>query len=309
MRGALARLRTLGELDDGPLPDGFASLDSSLCVLSAAFAWGDVAASLEAGARSSELEGPESPWRPVVTWSLGWGHYCNGELDLAERWLRETAALAPATDQWIVGTGAVADLSLIAGMRGRRDEQLRLATQAVEWAREHGLLEAREVGEVHTAHGVALAAQGRREEALPELEQGVFLRRLWGQPLDLADGLIALASATAGVGDRERAAGLFREGEEILAGCPDPGVLGDRLAAARRAARMAGPAIAGTELSERELEVLALLRSGLSEREIARELFVSFNTVHSHVKSVYRKLGVGSRAEAVAFHLGEMRGR
>ena len=162
MRGALARLRRLGMLEAGPLPDGFASLESSLSVLSAAFAWGDVAASLEAGARSAKLEGPESPWRPVVTWSLGWGHYCNGELDLAERWLTETAALAPPADQWIVGTGAIADLSLIAGLRGRHAEQLRLATEAVDQAREHGLLEAREVGEVHTAHGVALAAHGRR---------------------------------------------------------------------------------------------------------------------------------------------------
>jgi LuxR family maltose regulon positive regulatory protein len=130
--------------------------------------------------------------------------------------------------------------------------------------------------------------------ALPALEQGVFLRRLWGQPLDLVDGLIALAPA---VGDRERAAALFREADEILAGCPDPGVLPDRLAAAKRAAR---PPVAGAELSERELTVLRLLNSGLSEREIGRELFLSFNTVHSHVKSVYRKLAVSSRADAVA---------
>jgi LuxR family transcriptional regulator, maltose regulon positive regulatory protein len=301
MRGALARLGRLGVLEAGPLPDGFASLDSSLCVLSAAFAWGDVAASLAAGARAAELEGPESPWRPVVTWSLGWGHYCNGELDLAERWLTETAALAPAADQWIVGTGAIADLSLIAGLRGRHAEQLRLATEAGDQAREQGLLEAREVGEVHTAHGVALAAHGRREEALPALEKGVFLRRLWGQPLDLADGLIALAAATAGAGDRERAAALFRETQALLAGCPDAGVLPARLAAAITAAT--------AELSEREREVLALLSEGRSEREIARELFLSFNTVHSHVKTIYRKLGVGSRAEAVEFHLGETRRR
>jgi LuxR family maltose regulon positive regulatory protein len=303
MRAALVRLDRLGPLADDPLPDGFASLGSSLCVLSAAFAWGDVGASLAAGARSAELEGPESPWRPVATWSLGWGHYCNGELDLAERWLAETAALAPAADQWIVGTGAIADLSLIAGLRGRHAEQLRLATAAVDQARERGLLEAREVGEVHTAHGVALAAHGRREEALPALEQGVFLRRLWGQPLDLADGLIALAAGTAGVGDRERAAALFAEAEALLGGCADPGVLPERLAAARRSRAPAGEA----ELSEREREVLALLSSGLSEREIAGELFLSFNTVHSHVKSVYRKLGVSSRSAAVAFHLGETR--
>ena len=44
--------------------------------------------------------------------------------------------------------------------------------------------------------------------------------------------------------------------------------------------------------------MLRLLSGGLSEREIGRELFLSFNTVHSHVKSIYRKLGVSSRAEA-----------
>ena len=49
MRAALARLDRLGELEAGPLPDGFASLESSLCVLSAAFAWGDVAAIARGG--------------------------------------------------------------------------------------------------------------------------------------------------------------------------------------------------------------------------------------------------------------------
>ena len=63
---------------------------------------------------------------------------------------------------------------------------------------------------------------------------------------------------------------------------------------------MVRPAADTDELSERELSVLRLLGSGLSEREIGGELFVSFNTVHSHVKAIYRKLGVSSRTEAVA---------
>ena len=179
-------------------------------------------------------------------------------------------------------------------MRGRRDEQLRLAREALDMAREHGLLDAREVGEVHTAYGVALGAHGRREEALPELEQGVFLRRLWAQPLDLADGLIALAPAVAAIGDRERAAELFAEARALLRGCRDPGALPARLAAAERAAAE------GEALTERELTILRFLTSGLTEREIGGELYLSFHTVHSHVKSLYRKLGVSSRAEAVA---------
>jgi hypothetical protein len=81
--------------------------------------------------------------------------------------------LAPRVDQWVVAIAACADLSLIAGLRGNRSAQMRLATQAVDLASEHGLLDATEVGEVHKALGLALAAQGRPEEALPELTQGL----------------------------------------------------------------------------------------------------------------------------------------
>ena len=54
------------------------------------------------------------------------------------------------------------------------------------------------------------------------------------------------------------------------------------------------------ELSERELAVLRLLGSKLSQREIAAELYVSFNTVKTHTRAIFRKLGVVSRAEAVS---------
>ena len=55
-----------------------------------------------------------------------------------------------------------------------------------------------------------------------------------------------------------------------------------------------------TELSQRELRVLRLLQGPLSERDIGRELYLSHNTIDSHTKSIFRKLGVSSRAEAVA---------
>jgi LuxR family maltose regulon positive regulatory protein len=53
------------------------------------------------------------------------------------------------------------------------------------------------------------------------------------------------------------------------------------------------------ELSNRELDVLRLLRSDLSGPEIARELHVSMNTLRSHTKSIYTKLGATSRREAI----------
>ena len=52
-------------------------------------------------------------------------------------------------------------------------------------------------------------------------------------------------------------------------------------------------------LSDRELEVLRLLRSELSGPEIAGQLFVSLNTLRTHTKSIYTKLGVNSRRAAV----------
>jgi LuxR family maltose regulon positive regulatory protein len=62
-----------------------------------------------------------------------------------------------------------------------------------------------------------------------------------------------------------------------------------------------GPRQAGLvdPLSERELDVLRLLRSDLSGPDIARELTVSLNTLRTHTKRVYSKLGVNNRREAV----------
>ena len=52
-------------------------------------------------------------------------------------------------------------------------------------------------------------------------------------------------------------------------------------------------------LSERELEVLRLLRTDLSGPEIARELMVSLSTVRTHTQNIYAKLGVNNRRAAV----------
>ena len=61
------------------------------------------------------------------------------------------------------------------------------------------------------------------------------------------------------------------------------------------------PATAATEaLTEREAQILRLVADGLSNREIAEQLFLSRYTVESHVKRIYRKLAVSSRIGAVS---------
>lgn len=59
-------------------------------------------------------------------------------------------------------------------------------------------------------------------------------------------------------------------------------------------------ATAQRPLSRREQEVLSLLALGLRNRAIAEKLYVGEETVKSHLKSIYRKLGVSNRGEAIA---------
>lgn len=63
-------------------------------------------------------------------------------------------------------------------------------------------------------------------------------------------------------------------------------------------ARTAQPLVEA--LSERELEILALIVEGLKNQEIADQLFISLNTVLYHTKNIYGKLGVNTRAKAIA---------
>jgi DNA-binding NarL/FixJ family response regulator len=87
------------------------------------------------------------------------------------------------------------------------------------------------------------------------------------------------------------------------------GTLPPTAAAARPVAASEGPAAEGASpgvpLSERELHILRLVAKGLSFQEVGEVLAISGHTVVSHVKSIYRKLAVHSRGEAV-FEAGRM---
>lgn len=63
------------------------------------------------------------------------------------------------------------------------------------------------------------------------------------------------------------------------------------------------PSVPGLDLTERELEVLALMIEGLNNTQIAGKLSVSPSTIKSHVSNILSKLGVASRTEAVSLAL------
>jgi DNA-binding NarL/FixJ family response regulator len=55
------------------------------------------------------------------------------------------------------------------------------------------------------------------------------------------------------------------------------------------------------ELTPREVEILRLVASGLSNAQMAEKLIISPRTVHAHVRSIYSKLGITSRSAATRY--------
>lgn len=111
--------------------------------------------------------------------------------------------------------------------------------------------------------------------------------------------LVLDAELALDAADRPAAGRAARLARELLA--PGAGgVLPERLAAAEQGARGPDGALRGSTPSPAEMRLLALLPSDLTRREIGAELFVSVDTVKTHLRRLYRRLGVETRADAVA---------
>jgi DNA-binding NarL/FixJ family response regulator len=100
---------------------------------------------------------------------------------------------------------------------------------------------------------------------------------------------------------------LVRQLEMVRTGATaiDPGLAARAVDTAARMSRDEFWPGARQGLSQRESEILSYVVSGLSNRGIANKLVIGDETVKSHLRSIYRKLGVGDRAGAVATALRE----
>jgi LuxR family maltose regulon positive regulatory protein len=178
----------------------------------------------------------------------------------------------------------------------------RHAAEAARLADEFGLAVAPPASLPNPARGMLLERGGDFDGAAAAYERAALLARRGGWPLDLAHALLAHAALKRRRRDHAGARELTREAGQALAPCNDAGVLVDVLARTERSLGAQGETTqaAGGELSDREIEILRLLATDLSQREIGARLFVSFNTIKTHTRTVFRKLGVQSREDAVA---------
>jgi DNA-binding CsgD family transcriptional regulator/tetratricopeptide (TPR) repeat protein len=146
------------------------------------------------------------------------------------------------------------------------------------------------------SHGALLLAKDDVEGALPLLRESATICTHLNLPYECAQDRMLLGHAARRAGDEQTARLEFESAEATfrrLGAIPD---------AARAAALAHWPALRGPSgLSEREVEVLRLLASGLPNRDIAAKLVISEHTVRRHLSNIYRKTGVPSRTAATAF--------
>ena len=286
-----------------PMPCGL-PFEAATALTRACFPWGDSARMLGAAAQASELLGDTfSIGRPVSLLALGWARRFTGDCEAARAPLEQAAFLAARSNQWLVAGIAKAMLARISleTVDGDVDFATAAARHALRTLEVHGVADKPGAGIAHVALGAALARASELEEAAKLLDRGVANLRARGQPLDIADALLVSAPVHRALGAPAPARAMLEEARKLLANCPDPGVLSARLVEVARTLTPAHRRIEGdSDLTERELEVLRYLAEGLSKREVGKELFLSFNTIHSHTKSIYQKLRVSSREDAIA---------
>jgi LuxR family maltose regulon positive regulatory protein len=137
-----------------------------------------------------------------------------------------------------------------------------------------------------------------------EALRGERLRRALQPTVGHAYALLVLAQVRVARSRLSLAARDLQRAQRAIAGFPDPGRL-PAIADAVEQSLCTAQATADSrkpieEPSPAELAVLRGLAAGLSRRQIGTELYISLNTVKSHTRELYRKLGATSKAEAVA---------
>ncbi|HEY2298356.1 MAG TPA: LuxR C-terminal-related transcriptional regulator [Jatrophihabitans sp.] len=184
-----------------------------------------------------------------------------------------------------------------------------VATQAGDLAGAHTVLDEMDTRTVDAhfvamfpalAHARLAATRGDWDDARTAADMAVDRARPGGGKVEVAAALVTAAWAERGGGDIDSASRRLGEARSVLRECADPGpVLTEWVAREKRAWQALDGASGVERLTDRERAILALLPGAQSQRELAGALFVTPNTLKTHLRAIYRKLGVASRTEAV----------
>jgi LuxR family maltose regulon positive regulatory protein len=288
---------------DGVPVDGSASFESARAMLRAGMCPAGPEAMMADAAFAVAQEPVWSPYRGDALWALGEAHLLAGHPGQACSHFAEASTAAAATDNADTAVICKSQLAWLAMDRGDWQEAAGRLERALAVIDEHRMhdyitclqafagaarlsLHHNDLTQAHRQLTRAMRALPTATHALPSM--AVRLR------LQLAKTYLALA-------DRVKARQLLREIDDILRQRPALGALTDEVGEFRRvlASSATTGATGGSPLSPAELRLLPYLQTHLTAERIAERLFVSNWTVKTQIKSIYRKLDVSSRNDAI----------
>ena len=266
---------------------------------------GNVGAAVEHGRRAVAAARAGAEVLEVgILASLSHALFFAGELDEARQIALQVVERPDAPDRPDGYVGSLGLLALLDAEHGRTESAEAWARQAIRFARRHFQADSWVVSLAHLGLALACATTDRLEDAEPEAVRGERLRRSPQPTVAHAHALLVLAHVRVARSRLAPAASDLKRARRMIAEFPDPGRLPTLATIVdedlRTATANAGNGGLVEEPSAAELAVLRCLATGLSRRETGEQLYISLNTVKTHTRELYRKLGATSRAEAVA---------
>jgi LuxR family maltose regulon positive regulatory protein len=245
---------------------------------------------------------PESQWRPTAQLLEGICYLLAGQADRADPILAQAAEVATEAGALPAAAIALAERSLVAIQHQDWEQAAALADQASKVIRTGGLDGYVASALVHAVAARVTVHQGDVPHAQQQLARVTRLRPLltYALPYLAVQALLELSRVCLALEDAAGARVVLRQARDVLRRRPDLGILAaqfDELWSKLDTSRggMAGV----SSLTQAELRLLPLLSTHLSFRELGERLYVSQHTVKTQAMSVYRKLGVSSRGQAV----------
>jgi LuxR family maltose regulon positive regulatory protein len=243
-----------------------------------------------------------SPWRELALAVAGEALLLKGDTGTADARFVESSALALAAGNWEIMAIADAERALLAMDQGSWDLAARLVDHTRSAIDAHGMHDYAAVSLAFAAAARVALHRGDRPQAERELARAMRARAIctYVHPMLAVRLRLHTAIAHVAMGAVPIARHLMREIDDILTQRPALGALAEEVSRFRRVLDAATVGhVAGPPLTPAELRLLPYLQTHLTMPEIGERLFVSRNTVRTEVSSIYRKLGVSSRTEAV----------